>query len=138
MTAFQLYAPTCPSGYVHLTELEVSLLSVGSTVGAIVIPCPRSMYGIGLPRGDSTREILDEICNLVHLPIPSSLPAGTTASLTYRIITAVLQIKTFAPKRWTCLNGFCDSSGFMGCGIRRVAVSVFSLGRATLRIRGVL
>jgi hypothetical protein len=72
-----------------------------------------------IAKGDSTREILDEICNIVRLPIPSSLPAGTTASLTYRIITAVLQIKTFAPKRWSCLNGFCDSSGFICCGIRR-------------------
>jgi len=51
MTAFQLYAPACTSGYVHLTELGVSLLSGGSTVDEIVIPCSRSMYGIGLLRG---------------------------------------------------------------------------------------
>jgi len=51
MTAFQLYAPTWTSGYVHLTELGVSLHSGGSTVGEIVIPCSRSMYGIGLLRG---------------------------------------------------------------------------------------
>src|SRR6266481_660043 len=27
-------------------------------------------------------------------------------------------MKTFAPKRWSCLNGVCDSSGFMDSGIR--------------------
>ena len=51
-----------------------------------------------IARGDSTQEILDEICNLVRLPIPSPLPAGTAASLTYRVITAALRMKTFAPK----------------------------------------
>jgi hypothetical protein len=72
-----------------------------------------------IAKGDPTREILDEICNLVRLPIPSPLPAGTAASLTYRVITAALRMKTFAPERWSCLNGVCDSSGFMGSGIRR-------------------
>ena len=51
-----------------------------------------------IAKRDSTREILDEICNLVRLPIPSPLPAGTAASLTYRVITAALRMKTFAPK----------------------------------------
>jgi len=27
-------------------------------------------------------------------------------------------MKTFAPKRWSCLNGVCDSSGFMDSGVR--------------------
>jgi hypothetical protein len=80
-----------------------------------------------IAKGDSTREMLDEICNVVRLPIPSPLPAGTAASLTYRVITAALQIKTFAPKRWSCLNGFCDSSGFMGSGIRGELFRYFPL-----------
>jgi hypothetical protein len=42
-------------------------------------------------RGDSTRDILDEICNLIRLPTPSPLPAGTATSLTYRVITAAGQ-----------------------------------------------
>ena len=69
-----------------------------------------------IAKGIQTREIPDEICNLLRLPIPSPLPAGTAASLTYRVITAALRMKTFAPKRWICLNGVCDSSGFMGTG----------------------
>jgi hypothetical protein len=78
-----------------------------------------------IAKGDSTQEILDEICNLVRLPIPSPLPAGTAASLTYRVITEALRMKTFVPKRWICLNGVCDSSGFMDSGIRRKLFSYF-------------
>jgi hypothetical protein len=69
-------------------------------------------------KGDSTREILDEISNLIRLPKPSPLPAGTATSLTYRMITATLQVKTFATAGWTCLSGFHDSSGFEGSSIR--------------------
>ena len=72
-----------------------------------------------IARGDSTRTLVDETCRILHLPGPSPLPAATPVSLTYRVITAMLRTKTFSPVRWCCLNGFHDSSGFEGCGIRR-------------------
>jgi hypothetical protein len=75
--------------------------------------------------GESTRSVLDEICTILHLPIPSPLPAATPFSLTYRVITAMLRIKTFSPVRWSCSNGFLDSSGFEGCGIRNDLFSAF-------------
>jgi len=72
-----------------------------------------------IARGESTRNVLDDICALLHLLVPSPLPAATPASLTYRVITAMLRIKTFSPVRWCCLNGVLDSSGVGGCEIRR-------------------
>lgn len=62
---------------------------------------------------------VDDICALLHLQLPSPLPATTPASLTYLVITAMLRIITFSPVRWCCLNGLLDSSGFEGCEIRR-------------------
>ena len=78
-----------------------------------------------IARGESTRSILDEICTILCLPAPSPLPAATPVSLTYRVIAATLRMKTFSLARWSCLNGFLDSSGFEGCGIRRDLFSPF-------------
>ena len=83
-----------------------------------------------IARGESTRNVLDDICALLHLQVPSPLPATTPASLTYRVITAMLRIKTFSPVRWCCLNGFLDSSGFEGCEIRRGLFAPFPAVKA--------
>src|SRR5215469_8502395 len=40
-----------------------------------------------IARGNSTRTLVDEICRILHLPGPSPLPAATSVSLTYRVIT---------------------------------------------------
>ena len=83
-----------------------------------------------IARGESTRNVLDDICALLHLQVPSPLPAATPASLTYRVITAMLRIKTFSPVRWCCLNGVLDSSGFEGCEIRRGLFAPFPAVKA--------
>jgi hypothetical protein len=83
-----------------------------------------------IARGESTRNVLDDICALLHLQVPSPLPATTPASLTYRVITAMLRTKTFSPVRWCCLNGVLDSSGFEGCEIRRELFAPFPAVKA--------
>jgi len=78
-----------------------------------------------ISRGDSTKNIIAEICHAIRVPTPQKLPPGTTPSLTYRIMTAMLQTKMFSPVRWSVRNGFHDSSGFCECGIRKGLFSKF-------------
>jgi hypothetical protein len=85
-----------------------------------------------IARGESTRSILDEICTILCLPLRSPLPTVTPVSLTYRVITATLRTKTFSPANWNCLNGFLDSSGLGGCGIRKDLFSPFATVPAPL------
>jgi hypothetical protein len=95
MTVFRWCGLFHISIFVRLTEAEVSQLfgafdsnAFGNDRWTQINVWER------IARGESTRNDLDDICALPRLQVPSPLPAATPASLTYRVITAMLRAKT--------------------------------------------
>ena len=79
------------------------------------------MYSDWLSRmldGDPTR-LLDEICKEARIDVPSKLPPSTPATITYRYIADFLSHSINRKEKWYCLNGYCDSSGMLGCYVRK-------------------
>ena len=79
------------------------------------------MYSDWLSRmldGDSVR-LLDEICKEARIDVPSKLSPSTPATITYRYIADFLSHSINRKETWYCLNGYCDSSGMLGCYVRK-------------------
>ena len=85
-----------------------------------------------LAAGENPRSILDEWCRYLHLAVPVPLPAGTPASLTYRMIAACCKQTIFDGWTWRCVNGFLDTSGWGG-GVRDKLFARFPDAQARLR-----
>jgi hypothetical protein len=80
---------------------------------------------------------LDDIAREARLPVPKKLPTSTPAILTCRYISDFLTHSIGKREHWQCRNGFEDSSGFVGGGIRRMFFDKFSfLGVEELRKSG--
>lgn len=62
----------------------------------------------------NSKNILDEVCRILHLPPINKLPMSTPATLTYRFIATFLTHSTFGIHSWKCENGNCDTSGYGG------------------------
>ncbi len=78
----------------------------GQSAGAVTLDVwPR------MAAGENPRVILDEWCRHLGLAVPATLPAGTPASLTYRVIAACCKQTTFDVSTWHWVNGFLDTSG---------------------------
>lgn len=60
---------------------------------------------------ETPKNLLDEICQRLRIEVPQKLPAGTGASITYRVIAHVLRLSVFGVEKWSCINGFLDTSG---------------------------
>ncbi len=77
--------------------------------------------------GPSPKIFLDEIADEARLPKAKKLPASTPATLTYRYIADFLPHSVGRLEKWQCRNGFEDSSGFVGCRVRRELFEQFPL-----------
>ena len=67
---------------------------------------------------DGIKRILDEMSELVRIPIPKPLPSTTREALTCRIITVIMCAMIFDKRVWQCLNGQEDTSGYGDQGKR--------------------
>ena len=66
------------------------------------------------------------------MAVPAPLPAGTPASLTYRLIAACCKQTAFDAAAWRCVNGFLDTSCWGG-GVRDELFARFPGARARLQ-----
>lgn len=69
-----------------------------------------------LSRDDDYKEILDKICRMMGLKIPTHLQSSTSTVLVYRFISAFLAHSYLGVDFWECRNGMFDSSAPYECG----------------------
>ena len=63
---------------------------------------------------------------------PGHLPPATPDVLTVRTIALLLAPMAFERERWTCVNGYFDTSGDGGSGVQTGLFDVFPLSWARL------
>lgn len=62
--------------------------------------------------------VLNEMSELVRLPVPTPLPSTTRETLTNRVITMIMCAMIFDKRVWQCFNGQEDTSGYGDQGKR--------------------
>jgi hypothetical protein len=61
--------------------------------------------------------VLDQVCRILELQVPTKLPPSTADVIVYRFIATLLGHSVFGKDEWECRNGYFDSSGMVECGI---------------------
>lgn len=60
---------------------------------------------------EDNKAVVDRVCRSIGLQIPKKLPPSTPKVIVYRFISDFLSHSFFRLRRWTCRNGFYDTSG---------------------------
>jgi len=79
------------------------------------------------------KSLLDVVCRRLQLPEIKKVPVTSRLTLVYRFIATFLTHTTCGIHRWTCCNGYVDTSGYGG-GISKVFAK-FPEAEERLRIK---
>ncbi|MCK5862705.1 MAG: hypothetical protein KAH38_09485 [Candidatus Hydrogenedentes bacterium] len=89
-------------------------------------------YKREIQKGVSSKEIVDKICEAIDVPYQKKHPQSDTTVIMMRYIAAFMSHAAFGIYRWTCQNGYYDSSGLLGSQIQHEFFLKFPLASQSL------